>query len=298
MKITHSYIGISAIVLSSLLTACGDKTSQQGATKTVEWKEQKIDHVKVTYTALNIKAKGAIDSFKKAYTEAQQKTILSINRVDSKNLHRLDTLLVPSDVDAEWMRYSVFPYNIPSLKEVKKIVFFSYPAQAFGAYEYGKLVYWGPTSMGRKDMPTPTKLYYANWKAEETQSTVDDEWILKWNFNIENKEGIGWHEYEMPGYPASHSCLRMLEADAKYMYEWAEQWIQKDEQTVAAKGTPAIVFGSYPFDGPKPWYALLQNPDALDISVKTLEDQALPHLEEILNEQRNREAVAAKQEKK
>jgi hypothetical protein len=41
-----------------------------------------------------------------------------------------------------------------------------------------------------------------NWKAEETTSTFDDEWDLRWNFNIENKLGVGWHQYSL-GYPAS-----------------------------------------------------------------------------------------------
>jgi hypothetical protein len=30
-------------------------------------------------------------------------------------------------------------------------------------------------------------------KAEETTSF--DEWDLRWNFNIENKLGVGWHQY-------------------------------------------------------------------------------------------------------
>jgi hypothetical protein len=29
--------------------------------------------------------------------------------------------------------------------------------------------------------------FFTNWKAEETTSTFDDEWDLRWNFNIENK---------------------------------------------------------------------------------------------------------------
>jgi hypothetical protein len=43
---------------------------------------------------------------------------------------------------------------------------------------------------------------------------------LRWNFNIENKLGVGWHS--LPGYPASHSCLRL--EDAKLLYEWADEW--------------------------------------------------------------------------
>ncbi len=91
------------------------------------------------------------------------------------------------------------------MKNIDKIIFFSYPTQVFATYENGDLVYTGPTNMGRKKDPTPTGLFYSNWKAEETTSTFNDEWDLKWNFNIENKLGVGWHQYSLPGYPASHS---------------------------------------------------------------------------------------------
>jgi lipoprotein-anchoring transpeptidase ErfK/SrfK len=106
------------------------------------------------------------------------------------------------------------------LENVKKFVFFPYPIQAFGVYEYGNLIKWGPTSMGKKSTPTKKGLMFANWKKEVAISTVSDEWKLRWNVNVANFDGIGWHQYAMPGYPASHSCLRMLEEDAKWMYTW------------------------------------------------------------------------------
>ena len=148
--------------------------------------------------------------------------------------------------------------------------------------------------MGSKKNQTPTGLFFANWKAEETISTVDDEWKLLWNFNIANKLGVGWHQYELPGYPASHSCLRLTETDAKFLYTWADQWVLKDDQNVAVKGTPTIVFGGYDFDGSKSWYALVKNPEALKISESDIEGITKPFLEEILAEQKNRLAYTNK----
>ncbi len=46
-----------------------------------------------------------------------------------------------------------------------------------------------------------------------------------------------------------------------------------------------IVFGSYPFDGPKPWLALKDNAKALDITPAMLEERVKPHMQEILSEQ-------------
>jgi hypothetical protein len=142
--------------------------------------------------------------------------------------------------------------------------------------------------MGRKADKTPTGLFFTNWKAEETTSTFNDEWNLKWNFNIANKLGVGWHQYELPGYPASHSCLRLQEKDARHLYEWADQWVLLDDDTVAVKGTPVIVFGTYDFGAPKPWSQLVANPKALAISEEEITKQATPFLKTILDEQQKR----------
>jgi lipoprotein-anchoring transpeptidase ErfK/SrfK len=223
------------------------------------------------------------DSLKK--NPSQLLVLSAVNRTDRNHLLKMDSIIVPNDLSKPVESYLPFPLQLEFLREVDKIVYFSYPSQVFAAYENGELIYTGPTNMGRKTDPTPTGLFFTNWKAEETISTFNDEWELRWNFNIENKKGVGWHQYELPGYPASHSCLRMTEKDAKFMYEWADQWELKGTDVVLAKGTPVIVFGNYDFDGPKPWFALVENPSALDIPATYLEEQTSPYKIEILKQQ-------------
>ena len=219
------------------------------------------------------------------------RVVLAINRVDEANITKLDSILVPKQLNLRIEEYMPFPLQVQVLKEVDKFLIFSYPTQTFAAYENGMLVYAGPTNMGRKSNPTPTGLFFTNWKAEKTTSTFNDEWDLKWNFNVENKLGVGFHEYQLSGYPASHSCMRLNEADAKYLFSWAEQWILEDEQTVRVKGTPVLIYGKYDFDGTKPWYTLIQNPQALEISEEALTRLIKPHLVEVLSEQKNRETM-------
>ncbi|MBW4361489.1 L,D-transpeptidase [Flavobacterium taihuense] len=219
----------------------------------------------------------------------QIRIVLAINRTDKNNITKMDSILIPVDLTGDREFYLPFPLEIPYLKDINKIIFFSYSTQTFAAYENGDLIYTGPTNMGRKKDPTPTGLFYTNWKAEKTTSTFNDEWDLRWNFNIANKLGVGWHEYELPGYPASHSCLRLQEKDAKYLYNWADQWILKDDENVLVKGTPVIIFGTYPFGKPKPWLQLVQNPKALNISAAEIENTTKPFLNAILSEQKKRE---------
>lgn len=229
-------------------------------------------------------------------TAAQKKIILAVNRTDSNHLKKMDSILVPDDLSGDLELYLSFPTSVSYLNSIEKIILFSYPSQTFGAYEYGELIYAGPTNMGRKADPTPTGLYYTNWKAEQTTSTFNDEWDLRWNFNIENKLGIGFHQYELPGYPASHSCLRLQENDAKFLYKWADEWILASDEVVAAKGTPVIVFGSYPFDGTKPWWQLISDPHALDITEATIQQVTAPFLNDILKQQQKRVKVITRKD--
>ena len=281
---------IFILLLSILFTNCNRPVKTAPKKHTVVVPQRKAPAT-LSYHFVN--AKQWIKAQSKTIDSVQLHIVLAANRTDMDNLAKMDSILVPGDLSGDIAFYLPFPLSVPYLNDVAKIIFFSYPAQAFGAYEYGQLMYTGPTNMGRKKDPTPPGLYFTNWKAEKTISTVDDEWELKWNFNIQNKEGIGWHQYSLPGYPASHSCLRLQEGDAHYLYNWADQWVMKGKDSVVANGTPVVVFGTYNFDGPKPWLQLATNPKALDITPATLQEQVAPHLGEILNQQKKREELTS-----
>lgn len=242
------------------------------------------------------KRDSAMAAFNKKYSKEDQHIILALNRLDLKNKWHADTLSIPDKIDSTLMNYSPFPQNLEILKDVHKMVLFSYPIQAFALYEKGNLVKWGPTSLGKKSAQTKRGLTFANWKKEIAISTVDSDWKLPYNFNIYNRLGIGWHQYDLPGYPASHSCLRLLEKDAKFLYHWADQWtLNKGGATLKANGTPVIVFGEYKWGGKKPWKTLMQDPKSCDISVETLNEIIKPNLSKILEEQKKTDEVHSQQ---
>jgi len=249
-----------------------------------------IKPVAITYHALRMKDTGR--KVYKTFDKEQQKIILALNRIDAAHVGSTDTLVVPDTFMNDWNAYSVFPQEVAQLKDVKKIVFFSYPTQTYALYENGHLLKWGPTNMGKKSSKTPTGLFFTNWKGKEVHSSVDDEWILKWNFNVQNKMGVGWHQYSMPGYPASHSCMRLYAEDAEFMYNWADQWRLKNGALIA-NGTPVIIFGAYPFGQRKPWRNLLDDPNALKISATQMDELIQPHLEKIMAEQQKLDEVKA-----
>lgn len=286
----------TSVVTSLLLLSCKDTTEKRQDVSSSSKLERKYKNAQdFTYSNWVLKSNDSVRKiFKKNFSSKQLTTIVALNRVDKNTFYTMDTLVIPDKFDDDFLAYSPFPYTLSEAKQMDKLAIFSYEIQAYGLYENGELIKWGPTSMGSKQHLTPEGLFFTNWKGEEIQSTFDDEWILRWNFNIQNEEGIGWHQYALPGYPASHSCLRLLEDDARWMFDWADQWVLKDDQNVDAKGTPVIVFGSYDFEGRKPWLNLASNNKANDISKEDLNGVVNKYKAEILKEQENRKNFVAK----
>jgi hypothetical protein len=282
MKKLIIVFGIIALIL---VVSCKNGDANNADKKTAVRKKIPIrkEPKNVSYTLESAK-----EWLKKKKSEENLEIAVAVNRTDKNNFAKMDSVIIPTDLSGDIVFYLPFPLQVDFLQNVDKIILFSYPAQAFACYENGILMRTGPTNMGKAKYPTPTGLFFTNWKAEETNSTFNDEWVLKWNFNIDNKKGIGFHQYKLPGYPASHSCLRLQEKDAKFLYEWADQWVLADEENVKFKGTPVVVFGNYNFDAPKPWLQLIKNPKALNIAESEIKEIIMPHLVTILKEQEKR----------
>jgi hypothetical protein len=198
--------------------------------------------------------------------------LLKLNRLDAQHLRAGVTLLIPEQVD-ELINYSPFPRKVETVREIPKLLLVSLRVQAFGAYEFGRLVHWGPTSTGKKATPTPAGLYHTNWKSKATRSTVNEEWLLPWYFNIDNKRGTSFHQYDLPGYPASHGCIRLLADDAAWIYGWADQWtLSTDRRRVESHGTPVIVFGEYDYGKQAPWKNLVTDYGAASVTGSEMEE--------------------------
>jgi hypothetical protein len=204
--------------------------------------------------------------------------MLKINRLDLEHVRQGDSLVVPEG-PADARSLSPFPESLRlDVSPAARLLAVSRRVQAFAAYENGLLVRWGPTSTGRKETQTPAGLYHTNWRAKLRRSSDNDQWILPWLVNFENQRGISFHQFDLPGYPASHACVRLLEADARWIFDWAEQWVLSDDRrSVVAYGTPVIVFGDYAYDAPPPWKRLAEDPLAATIGQAELDDALAPH---------------------
>jgi hypothetical protein len=190
----------------------------------------------------------------KLYSAAQIALIEKLNRADRLHLNRLKALIVPDRWDLDELAYSPLPRWYGAGVDARKCLVVYLPGQVFGAYEDGRLVRWGPVSSGRRQRPTPSGLFHLNWKSAGRHSTVDPQWYMRWYFNIGNREGMALHAYSMPGYPASHACIRLLERDAMWLYGWGEVWhLTPDGVRVTEPGTPVFIVGEYEFGAAPPW---------------------------------------------
>lgn len=216
-----------------------------------------------------------------AKESVHQQIAFAINRTDKANFLRMDSVLIPNDFSHDLANYLPFPLTASFINDIDKLIYFSYPTQTFAAYEKGILIRTGPTNMGSEMHQTPTGLFFTNWKARVSTSTVNSSWILNWNVNLMNKQGVGWHQYSLPGSPVSHACLRLQEMDAQFLYNWAEQWVLSDQFNILTEGTPVIIFGEYDFDAPKPWLQLISDPHFLGISEDELQRITQPFFTEI-----------------
>lgn len=191
---------------------------------------------------------------RKQFTDAQIFTLEKLNRADTIHLLRLPTIVVPDTFPANDLDASPFPPTYAWGDTMRKLLVVDQPAQAFGAYENGRLLRWGPVSTGRKEMRTPSGLFHLNWKAKTRRSTVDSLWVLPWYFNFHSKEGLSLHQYELPGRPASHACVRLLEIDARWIYEWGEEWrLGSQPWIIERPGTPLLILGRCDYEAPPLW---------------------------------------------
>ena len=176
-----------------------------------------------------------------------------------------DTLVVPTEFGLDFRAYSPFPRYYPGARNLPKLFIMHKKVQAWAAYEHGKLARWGIINTGNDKNPTPSGRFSFNWKQEYRVSTLSppgEQWEMYWVFNFYHSRGIHVHQYEMPtGGPASHGCVRLVDADARWIYKWAEPWEssagvigpQSAQGRITAPGTPVLVLGENPDGAPQPF---------------------------------------------
>jgi len=185
---------------------------------------------------------GRTESLGKRFNATQLGLLEKLNRSNVKHLERLPEVVLPDLWTDDELSYSALPARYPPSDRWPKFLVAYLPGQLFGAYEFGTLVRWGPVSSGARPNPTRSGFFALNWRSTGRASTVDPDWYMEWYFNFGNQEGLAFHAYALPGYPASHGCIRLLERDAQWLFEWGREWQLDTSRTqVLTPGTPVAM---------------------------------------------------------
>jgi hypothetical protein len=202
------------------------------------------------------------------FTDTEIRILEKLNRVDRFHLSRLSQVVVPTSFSIDLIHWSPIPKVLNCAVTTPKLIVVHVPSQVFGAYEHGTLVRWGPVSSGRAKNPTPVGLFHLNWRSRARHSTDDPNWHMEWYFNFHNQRGLAFHKFSLPGRPASHACVRLLESDAVWLYKWGESWtLTADRSAVTTRGTPVYIMGEYAYNLDPPWLHPDQLPTPIPIDL-------------------------------
>jgi hypothetical protein len=216
-----------------------------------------LDSHTVVQSPYRIETSGAnLANLKRRFTPTQIELLEKLNRADAEHLGRLNELVVPESWPLDERLTTTLPRSYGPARPYPKLLVVHVPGQIFGAYESGELVRWGPVSTGARETQTSAGWFHLTWRAVGHVSTVNPDWYMKWYFNFGNESGLAFHEYALPGYPASHGCVRLLGRDAQWLFEWGEPWtLDRTGQRMIGEGTPVLITGFYDFESPPPWHS-------------------------------------------
>ncbi|MGC9194838.1 MAG: L,D-transpeptidase [Syntrophobacteraceae bacterium] len=116
------------------------------------------------------------------------------------------------------IRPQILPERIENISNLPKYILVDLGKQCLGLYEYGALIHQFPACSGAQG--TPARKFTILSKEKDHYSTqYSNAWMpyaLRLFGNYYLHAGI------LPGYAASHGCIRLIYENAVFVYDWAE----------------------------------------------------------------------------
>ncbi len=129
-------------------------------------------------------------------------------------------IYVPLDFS---IKPQILPEYLPGAATHEKYILVDRRQQYLGLYEWGNLKHCYPISSGTSNS-TPARSFVVNFMDEVHYSTLFDDAPMDHALNIFSNYFI--HEGIVPGYPASHGCIRLFPLHARYLfYHWGKPGI-------------------------------------------------------------------------
>lgn len=158
------------------------------------------------------------------------KIVARFNRMDEKHLLIGERIKVPNNLE-RMMDYSPMPQRLDRVVEEKLYVLVDLKEQFLGVYEHGDLKFSAPISSADQGCCyTPTgkfrvMAFHRDHSSSIYKDAVSGESIpmpfaALFYLELTPKGKIGYwiHGGDLPGYPASHGCIRVTVEDARMIY--------------------------------------------------------------------------------
>lgn len=223
---------------------------------------------KITYYRLPITTSETLDSVRRTFAKTPEtwkyyRVLTLLNRQDIQYVRMGDTLVLPDTVMDDLRAYSVFPQYWPEGDTIPKAVFISNAWQSYACYERGELVRVAACNSGEERKPTFPGRYAVNWRHPRRISSLDSTWILPFTVNFHLQAGSAFHQFDMPGRPVSHSCVRQFLSDAEWLYKWVRtgRIDSTRRRYIPWSGTPVVILDVFDFRRKRggPWLELTNN---------------------------------------
>jgi hypothetical protein len=116
------------------------------------------------------------------------------------------------------IRPRILPERIDTISRLPQFILIDIGQQCLGLYEYGKLIHLFPISSGRKR--TPSRKFVVLSREKNHYSTkYENAWMP---YSVRLFGNYYLHGGILPGYAASHGCIRLIYDNAIFVYNWAK----------------------------------------------------------------------------
>lgn len=236
------------------------------AARTEVLRKAEEEYPEIAYRTLHVADRSMLDSIRDRFDYGKlqsnaYKAFVTLNRRVFGSIRVGDTVLVPDKIYEDMRAYSVFPQRWFGADNLSKIIVISNKYQSYACYEKGKQVRFASCNTGTERKPTLPGRYAVNWKERLRISSLNDEWKLPFNVNFHLYAGNAFHQFYMPGRPASHSCVRQFMDDAEWLYNWVETADVVNGRMQRFTGTPILIVDMFDYTRERfgPWNELTGN---------------------------------------
>lgn len=240
------------IVRDSLLKIDSLHKHKIDSTRTARIKEgnERFPIIHYRRTALD---KHLLDSIRRVYAKSPNtmdgyRAFTTVNRKDIQYFRYGDTVMIPDTIIKDLRAYSFFPQYYPAGDSIKKILFVSTKYQCYACYDSGSLVRFAACNSGEEHKPSFSGRYAVNWKSRLRRSSLDSSWVLPFTVNFHLQAGSAFHQFDMPGRPVSHSCIRQFIEDAEWLFKWCKgAKLDSNKQFIPFTGTPVLILDNFDY---------------------------------------------------